>query len=115
MSAEMNAYDDIPNSHCGIPSSAFALPTASISPSVEIRCRFHQPLRSEAKYRTPSGDHLGWKIDSATPPATQRVDVSVPSGPNSPTHSSQPSHGMFGWFQVNQASWVPSGLTRGDE
>src|ERR671915_2007644 len=99
-----NAYDDIPKSHCGIPSSAFDFTTLSISKSAEILCRFHQPFRSEAKYSTPSGDHSGWKIDSATPPATQRVEVSVPSGPNSPTHNSQPSQGMFGWFQVSQAS-----------
>src|SRR6185436_2797247 len=98
-----------------MPNSAFDWQTLSMPPSGVILSRFHQPLRSEAKYKTPSGDHSGWKIDSAVPPATHRVEASLPSSPNSPTHNSQPSQGMFGWFQVSQASWLPSGLSRGEE
>src|SRR6185369_12737470 len=98
-----------------MPSSAFDWQTFSIPPSAVILSRFHQPLRSDVKYKTPSGDHSGWKIDSAVPPATQRVEASFPSSPNSPTHNSQPSHGMFGWFHVSHASCVPSGLNRGEE
>src|ERR1041385_4897601 len=105
----------MPKTHCGMPSSAFDCPTFSIPPSPVILSRFHQPLRSEAKYKTPSGDHSGWKIDSAAPPATHLVDTSLPSSPNSPTQSSQPSQGMFGWFQVSHANWLPSGLILGDE
>ena len=62
----------------------------------------------------PSGDQVGWKIDSPSPPATLRRARS-PSGVSSATHSSVPSQGMLGWFQVSQLRCVPDGLTRGDE
>ena len=58
-------------------------------------------------------DQEDWKIDSPSPPATLR-SARRPSGVNSATHSSVPSHGMFGWFQVSQLKCVPEGLTRGD-
>ena len=38
-----------------------------------------------------------------------------PSASSSACHSSQPSHGMRGWFQVSHTSCRPSGLMRGLE
>ena len=37
-----------------------------------------EPLRSEAKWSLPSGDHSGWKMASPRPPATTRVAPGMP-------------------------------------
>ena len=57
--------------------------------------------------------HSRWAIDSSRPPATSRVAPSEPSCATSATCSSQPSHGMLGWFQLCQQRRVPSGESRG--
>ena len=102
------------NVHCGLPNSAAIGWTGSIdeaTPSI----RFHQPVRSETKYSAPSGDHSGWKIDSLAPPAIFSREPIEPSALNTATHSSVPSHGMFGWFHCSHARNLPSGLTIGSE
>jgi hypothetical protein len=62
----------------------------------------------------PSGDHCGWKIDSATPPATRRVVAGDPSAPIPASHNWVPTQGMFGWSHVSQASRLPSGDRQGE-
>src|SRR5437764_3690274 len=49
LSADSNAYINIPKTHCGIPNSAFISRKASMLPSSLRRYRFHQPLLSETK------------------------------------------------------------------
>ena len=75
----MKPYAAIPKSHCGQPNSASAGCSACTSPS-RSRYRFHQPVRSETKCRSPAGLHAGWKIDSSPArPATCRTYSSEPS------------------------------------
>src|SRR5579864_2488179 len=94
------AYVDSPNIHCGTPHSAcIGASATSVSPSV--RYRFHHPVLSDVKCTVESGDHEGSKIDSRAPPATRLASRGVPEPSTRATHSSQPSHGMFGWFQVS--------------
>ena len=104
----------MPNTHCGSPNSASIGQSASTAPACS-RYRFHQPVRSDTKCSSPLGDQLGWKIDSARPPATWRAVPSAPSGPTAATHRSVPSHGMFGWSQLSHASCRPSALRQGLE
>jgi hypothetical protein len=83
-------------------------------PAASSRYRFQKPLRSDTTYSLPSGAHTGWHSDSAGPPATHRACVSVPSSATAASHSSVPSQGMRGWFQLSHARRRPSGETRAD-
>jgi hypothetical protein len=67
------------------------------------------------KWRVPSGDHSGWKMDSRSPPATWVGLARLPSAENSATHNSVPTQGMLGCRQLSQASLRPSGDSRGEE
>src|SRR3954464_9352229 len=90
-----NPYVVVPKTHCGAPNSASIGRIGSTFPS-RLAYRFHQFVRSETKYSVPSGDQLGWKIDSSAPPATFRGLPSEPSPLSGATNSSVPSHGIFG-------------------
>ncbi len=100
--------------HCGLPNSA-AIGCTGSAPVPLRRYRFHQPVRSDTKYKMPSGDHSGWKIDSSGPPATFSRAPGVPSAESAAVHNSVPSHGMLGCRHCSQASDRPSGLTIGSE
>ena len=80
------------------------------------RSRFHQPLRSDAKTRSPVGLHSGSQIDSSPArPATALASPSSASADSGATNSSVPSHGIQGRSQASHASDDPSGEIRGDE
>ena len=80
------------------------------------RSRFHHPVRSLAKTRSPAGLQLGCQIDSSpSRPATRRSPAERPVGARSATSSSHPSHGIHGRFQLSQDSRRPSGAIRGVE
>ena len=81
-----------------------------------MRSRFHHPLRSLAKTRSPPGLHSGCQIDSRpSTPATCSTSPTSPSDARSATWSSQPSHGIQGRSQARKQSRVPSGEMRGVE
>ena len=52
-----NAYDERPNTHAGSANSASVGASASSRGPSARRYRFHQPLRSLAKWSSPSADH----------------------------------------------------------
>ena len=105
----------MPKTQWGAPNSSSAGASASrrrptLGPT---RYRFHQPVRSLTRCRTPSGLHSGWTTDSSGPPATVTGSPARASPASSASRSSVPSQGMFGWSHSSQASRRPSGLTRG--
>ena len=75
----------MPNTHCGWPNSAaIGGKRARLAPREIIGdSRFHQPDRSDTKMiALPSGDHSGWKINSAAPPAIASGSPGMPSAPS---------------------------------
>ena len=108
-----NAYDERPNTHAGSANSASVGASASSRGPSARRYRFHQPLRSLAKWSSPSADHSGWAIDSSTPPAASSGVPSDPSAATVATRSRVVSHGMSGWSHSSQASRSPAGDRRG--
>ncbi len=106
----------MPKTQWGAPNSSSAGASASRvppRPSGLTRYRFHQPVRSLTRCRTPPGLHSGWTTDSSGPPATVTGSPARAPPASSASRSSVPSQGMFGWSHSSQASRRPSGLTRG--
>ena len=69
-------------------SASVGASASSRGPSAR-RYRFHQPLRSLAKWSSPSADHSGWAIDSSTPPAASSASPA--------TRRRRPSRPAAGW------------------
>ena len=75
-------------------------PAAAVGDEVQLALR--RPRRLEDRFVAAAGDAL-----RRLPGCRRR--------PGSRTHSSLPSHGMFGWSQASHARRLPSGLRHGDE
>ena len=59
-------------------------------------------------YSVVSSRHSGASTDSSGPPMTSGASCTVTPDAG-PTRNSVPSHGIRGWSQLIQASFVPSG------
>jgi hypothetical protein len=98
--SSVNAYVERSKTQAGSPSSASigarfrAGPSRWSGPSNAYR--FHHAVSSDAKWRTPAGDHSGCTIEIPGPPATVRASPSEPSGPIAATRRRVASQGMSG-------------------
>lgn len=110
----MGANHRDPIRHSGPPNSSSRGQSGLASPVAgSTRCRFHQPERSVAAIREPSGAHSAWQTDSSGPPMRVRTPVNGPLAVTSAIFSSVPSHGMRGWSQAIQTARCPSGESLG--
>ena len=108
-----NPYDDRPKTHAGSANSASIGARGSRRGPSTRRYRFHQPLRSETRWRIPSALHSGCATDSSGPPAARSGSPSEPSAAIAATRRRVASHGMLGWSHSSQARRSPAGEIRG--
>ena len=107
-----NAHVEVPNTHCGLPNSARRhvriVRDVRIARPVLVRIRtVKAPVAGSIADVVEGSRPVTIPADRSIRPARRRSAVrfsSVPAAVTSATHSSLPSHGMFGWRHESHAS-----------